>query len=118
MDHQSAIFTENELKNMLAPLENAYAPPAAYYTSQELYEKEVRKIFYKDWLWAGRADQLKKPGDYFAFKVVNEPIVVVRDQSNSFTHSRRYAVIAERSSRLERGIVAYLHVHIIAGSIP
>jgi choline monooxygenase len=82
VDNQSAIFTENELKNMLAPLEHAYAPPAAYYTSQELYQQEVRNIFYKDWLWAGRADQLKKPGDYFAFKVVDEPIVVVRDQSS------------------------------------
>lgn len=82
MDSQPNIFSESELKKMLAPLDRAYAPPAAYYTSKELYEREVREIFHKDWLWVGRTDQLKKPGDYIVFTVVNEPIIVARDLSN------------------------------------
>ena len=82
MEDQSSIFTEDELAKMLAPLDRAYAPPASYYTSRELYEKEVRKIFYKEWLWAGRIDQLKKPGDYSVFTIVDEPILLARDLSN------------------------------------
>ena len=35
MDSQPNIFSESELKKMLAPLDHAYAPPAAYYTSKE-----------------------------------------------------------------------------------
>lgn len=35
------------------------------YISDEFFELEREKIFKKMWLYAGRAERLKKPGDYF-----------------------------------------------------
>ncbi len=76
------IFTQAELDSMRAPLEEAAPPPAAYYTSPDLYELEREHIFRKEWLWIGHADQVKQPGDYFTFLYDNEPILVTRDQSH------------------------------------
>ena len=53
-------------------------PPHCYY-SEEVYRYEVEHIFRRNWLVAGRWDQVEKPGDYFTIKLFGEPIVVVRD---------------------------------------
>ena len=76
------IFSDAELEAMRRPLDEAVPPPASYYTSKDLYDLEVENIFMKEWLWVGHEEQVKKPGDYFAFNIVDEPIIVVRDQSN------------------------------------
>ena len=81
MSRARTIFNEQDLELMGRPLDQAVSPPAPYYTSKELYELEVERIFLKEWLWVGQVEQVKNPGDYFAFTVADEPIVVVRDQS-------------------------------------
>jgi phenylpropionate dioxygenase-like ring-hydroxylating dioxygenase large terminal subunit len=53
-------------------------PPAAF-QSQALYELETEHLFYRGWVLVGRVDQVKEPGDYLCFDVLDEPIVVVRD---------------------------------------
>ena len=53
-------------------------PPAAFY-SQELYELEAEHLFYRGWVLVGRADQIQNPGDYLCFDILDEPVVVVRD---------------------------------------
>ena len=77
----SEILTAAELGAMTRPLAEAAPPPAAYSTSQDLYDLEMKHIFHKDWLWVGHADDVKKPGDYFTFTYAMEPILVTRDQT-------------------------------------
>ncbi|MGD9765587.1 MAG: aromatic ring-hydroxylating dioxygenase subunit alpha [Candidatus Binatia bacterium] len=76
------IFSDAEIEAMRRPLDEAVPPPPQYYTSKEMYELEVRHIFMKEWLWVGHVEQLTKPGDYFTFTIVDEPILVLRDQAN------------------------------------
>jgi phenylpropionate dioxygenase-like ring-hydroxylating dioxygenase large terminal subunit len=52
-------------------------PPAAYF-SPELQTLEVERIFRREWLCVGRAEQVSKPGDYYTIDVLGEPVVVVR----------------------------------------
>ena len=75
------ILRQKDLDAMRLPIEQASPPPAEYYTSRDIYELEKERIFLKEWLWAGHADQVQKPGDYFTCEIAEEPIVVVRDQS-------------------------------------
>jgi phenylpropionate dioxygenase-like ring-hydroxylating dioxygenase large terminal subunit len=75
------IFTRDELHSMTLPLEEASPPPAAYYTSQDLYDLEIKYIFHKEWLWVGHAEDVKTPGDYFTFTYANEPVLITRDQA-------------------------------------
>jgi phenylpropionate dioxygenase-like ring-hydroxylating dioxygenase large terminal subunit len=60
------------------PMEEAQALPAAYYTSEALYELEVERIFKKDWLYICRTDEVAEPGDWYAAEIAGEPIMLVR----------------------------------------
>ena len=64
----------------LPVLEAETLPPVAY-TLEEFYQREVERIFLKQWNFMGRADLIPNPGDYFAVELVGVPIIVVRDQS-------------------------------------
>jgi choline monooxygenase len=63
------------------PITQASTLSGFCYTSQEWYEREVEKIFSKEWICIGRAEEVAQTGDYFTVDLVGEPIVVVRDRS-------------------------------------
>ena len=56
--------------------------PGKYYHSEEIYQEEAKKIFYKFWLYACRVDEIPSVGDYKLIQVVDESIIVVRDKTN------------------------------------
>lgn len=60
------------------PLTEMQAFPAEYYTSDDLYELEVERIFRRDWLYVCRADEVPEPGNWYSAEIAGEPIVVVR----------------------------------------
>ena len=60
------------------PLERATTLPAAAFTSRDVYDLEVERIFRKEWLCVGRADQIPAAGDYFTLDLLGDKLVVVR----------------------------------------
>ncbi|HGW4499828.1 TPA: aromatic ring-hydroxylating dioxygenase subunit alpha [Pseudomonas aeruginosa] len=58
---------------------NSYALPAAYYTSQAVYDAEIEKIFFKSWILAGHISKLARKGDYITLDVHGQSILVVRE---------------------------------------
>ena len=64
------------------PLEQATTLPAEAFNSPEVYETEVERIFQREWLCAGRADQIPEVGDYFTLDLLGEKLVVVRDKGD------------------------------------
>jgi phenylpropionate dioxygenase-like ring-hydroxylating dioxygenase large terminal subunit len=60
-------------------LEEAWTLPAEAYTSTAVYGRERQTIFAREWLCAGRVDQLPEPGDYFTLDLLEEKLVVARD---------------------------------------
>ncbi|MCX7152946.1 MAG: aromatic ring-hydroxylating dioxygenase subunit alpha, partial [Proteobacteria bacterium] len=59
------------------PLGEASHLPAWCYTSEAFYRAEVERIFMRTWNFIGRADQLKKPGDYFTVEMTGIPLIVL-----------------------------------------
>ena len=60
----------------IGPVGEAESLPPACYTDAAFYAFEKEAIFYREWLCAGRASWLSKPGDYFTLMHANEPIIV------------------------------------------
>jgi nitrite reductase/ring-hydroxylating ferredoxin subunit len=60
------------------PLEEAKALPAAFYTSETLYELEIDRIWRRSWIHVGRVEELANPGDYIKKEIAGEPIMVTR----------------------------------------
>ena len=52
--------------------------PKERYTSDEFHELELEHVFGKSWLIAGRVEDIPNPGDYFTFKKLKEPMIIVR----------------------------------------
>jgi Rieske 2Fe-2S family protein len=53
--------------------------PTEYYVSEEIFKTEMRKVFSRQWLYAGQLSQLQKPGDYYVRDVGPESLIIARD---------------------------------------
>ena len=60
------------------PLAEASHAPGALYSAEEFYRLDVEKLFMRDWLYAGRVEELPNPGDYLTMRIAGEPIVIAR----------------------------------------
>jgi choline monooxygenase len=61
----------------VAPMQAAGLPFYTY-TSPEWFEREIDRIFMKEWIFACRVEDVPKAGDYHYFEFINEPVVIVR----------------------------------------
>ena len=64
-----------EAKNTLQPL------PHSVYASEELLEREIATLFYREWICAGHVSEFQTPGDYLTFDIVDKPVLVVCDDA-------------------------------------
>lgn len=65
------------------PFARAETLPPRWYRDPGVFALEEERIFRRDWLCVGREDQLPEPGDYFAFELLGEPLVAVRDEAGA-----------------------------------
>ena len=61
-----------------APLAEASTIPAAWYVDPRILELELKTVFPRSWQIAGRAEQVRNPGQYITRELAEEPVVVVR----------------------------------------
>ena len=72
--------TMEEIKKTRDNLHKARHLPGYFYTSDEIFQLEMDKILMREWLCVGRVEEYEKNGDYQAFRIANEPVVVCRGQ--------------------------------------
>ncbi|XP_077868445.1 uncharacterized protein LOC100373430 [Saccoglossus kowalevskii] len=52
------------------------------FTRPEFHQLEVHTVFHDAWMFAGRVDQITKPGKFFTGTIGKEPYIVLRDENN------------------------------------
>jgi Rieske 2Fe-2S family protein len=57
--------------------------PAEYYTSPEIFARENERVFGREWLCAGRSEQIPDAGDFFVAQAAGESLIVVRDRTGT-----------------------------------
>ena len=72
--------------------------PGGDYHRPEIFELERERVFFRRWYYLGRVDELAEPGDYVAYDVAGESIVVVRGKDGKLRGF--YNVCRHRGSRL------------------
>ena len=60
------------------PLEDGWTLPAAWYSDEGVYGLERDRIFATAWQYAGPAEEVSKPGSFFAAQIGHIPVAVVR----------------------------------------
>lgn len=53
------------------------------YTDQEIFDTEIERIFEKTWIYVGHESQVKNPGDYYMVQIGRQPLVLVRDGTDT-----------------------------------
>lgn len=72
--------------------------PGRDYWAPEVFEIDRERIFHSMWVCVGREEAIPGPGDYFVRDVIDESLIVLRDQGS---HLRAfYNVCRHRGSRL------------------
>ena len=78
-----------------------YALDPTYYSSTEIFNKEIRNLFSSTWQFAGHASQLRNTGDYFSFELFNESFFCVLGKDNEIRTF--YNVCQHRAHPLVKG---------------
>jgi glycine betaine catabolism A len=69
-----------------------------FYFSEEVFQREKERIFFREWVCAGREEQLPRAGDYLVLEVLGESVLVVRTREGAL--AAHYNVCRHRGSRL------------------
>jgi len=72
--------------------------PQGFYTDPEVFDEDLRRVFYENWLFAGHACEIREPGDFFVLPVGDEELLVVRGKGGEI-HAH-FNVCRHRGSRI------------------
>jgi len=87
--------------------------PARWYYEPEVFNREKKAIFFRTWSYQCHASDLPNAGDYYVGEVLDQSILVIRDQSGALRAF--YNVCSHRAHPLligtghSRGIVCPYH---------
>ena len=102
-----SIRNEDSLKQAIRrfdptlPLARSQTPPSSWYTDPRFLTVEREAVFRRSWQFVGRADQVRRPGDYFCGDLLGLPFVVTRDEKGGLRAF--YNVCSHHGSRLVDG---------------
>jgi len=74
----AALLSPEALAASQRPFERANTLPPAAFSSPEIYEREIERIFGRSWLCAGRLDQIPESGDFLPLDLLGRRLMVVR----------------------------------------
>ncbi|MBP6796200.1 MAG: aromatic ring-hydroxylating dioxygenase subunit alpha [Saprospiraceae bacterium] len=89
-------MNDSTLSNLVDQYVSGYSLPQPFYTDQGVFEKDWELIWSKNWLYAGTAASIPKPGDYFVYEIKNESTIIIRD--NDMTIHAHYNTCTHRGS--------------------
>jgi len=71
-----------------------------YYVSQEVFEREIERIFFRQWTYASHVSQIPNLGDYFLHTFAGESLIIVRESAE--TIRAHFNVCRHRGSQLTK----------------
>ena len=74
------VQTAPNIQETLAGRRPGYSLERMLYTSAEVHEADLRRIFFKNWLFAGHISRIPNRGDYFTAELGDESIIVIRGE--------------------------------------
>lgn len=54
----------------------------AFYTDEDIYQRDIEKVYLKSWIYAGHLSEIPRVGDWFLFEMAGESVIIVRTEPN------------------------------------
>src|SRR5215204_478585 len=71
-----------DIANIRAPFRQATLLPAAAYHDEAVYAWEREEIFFRDWIAAGRAEEVPEAGSFVLRELFGEQVIIVRGRDD------------------------------------
>ncbi|EJL30804.1 ring-hydroxylating dioxygenase, large terminal subunit [Caulobacter sp. AP07] len=100
---------------VMKPFEIARVLPPRCYTDPDFHRFEVEKVLTREWIYAGRVDQVANPGDYFTLRRFDETVIIMRDHKGGIKafsaacRHRGYPVASGAGNCGKKGFVCPYH---------
>ena len=81
----SAVLKETppSIEALIANQKPGYSLDQRFYTDPDVYELELERIVYRNWIFAGHVSQLPEPGDFRVLNVAGESAIIVRGKDGT-----------------------------------
>lgn len=76
-------FIDARLSDLLCQHIPGRSLPQAFYTSPDIFDKDMAAIFYRDWLFAIPACELEKPGCFRRLKIGAYDLILIKTKQNT-----------------------------------
>ena len=89
--------------------------PSQWYLDESHYQRELKSIWYRQWLYAGRSDTLSENGSYQLLDIGSQQLILLRDQQGQFRafhntcRHRGSLLLTEPQGKLGQSIVCPYH---------
>lgn len=67
------------IEDLIASRRPGWTLPQPFYCDENIFKLDFERIFRPYWLFAGHVSQIPEPGDYFTYRVCDDPIIILRD---------------------------------------
>ncbi len=66
------------IAELIADHRSGYSLEQRFYTDPDIYELELERVIYRNWILAGHVSELAEPGDFKVMNVARESAIIVR----------------------------------------
>ncbi len=73
---------DQSVEDLISSHKPGHSLAQRFYTDPAIYELELEKIVYRNWILAGHASQLPEPGDFKVFNVAGESAIIIRGKDS------------------------------------
>ncbi len=103
-----------DIKSLVHRQKPGYSLEQIFYVDPEIYNHDLEKIFFADWLYICHSSQIPDPGDSYTYDIDKESIIVSRNQSgniNAFANVCRHrgSRICESGKSTQKRFVCPYH---------
>jgi phenylpropionate dioxygenase-like ring-hydroxylating dioxygenase large terminal subunit len=79
MDTSAPAIAPEMIEELGRDILEASTLPGECYWREDIYQREIERIFRREWICVGRVEDIPGPGDYMTQTIANEPLMIVRD---------------------------------------
>ena len=70
------------LKTAIANYKPGFSLEQKFYREPAIYDAEIKKLFFKHWIFAGHVSQIPDQGDFFTVDIGEESVIIVRTRGD------------------------------------
>ncbi len=91
-------MNKQALAELISKQKTGYALDHEFYQDEEIYQRDIERIYLKSWLYTGHQSEIPNKGDFFLYKMANEEVIVLRGDDGQI--STLLNVCRHRGSRV------------------